>query len=100
MARYLVMETLDDVEAVYGELETAARGIAGLAWLGCRMELKGVYGSRFVVRTRTKCLKWVRAAAASLGRPVITVRVTGSARKAKALAKSLKPLYVQSGSLD
>ncbi len=103
MARYLIMETLDDVETVYGgELEAAAQGIAGLAWLGgCRMELKGgVYGNRFVVRTRTKCIKWVRAAAASLGRPVVTVRVTGSARKAEALAKSLKPLYAPGKLLD
>lgn len=96
MARYLVIETLGDADLVYRKLEDAVRRMAGISWLGCSMELNGVHGKRLVIRTRTKCVKWVRAALATLDEASITLRATGSARKAEALAKSLKPVYPQS----
>jgi RNase P/RNase MRP subunit POP5 len=94
LARYIVIETLDDVNAVYREIEETARSIAGINWLRCGMELKATYKNRLIIRTRTKCVKWVRAAIASLRNAAITLRVTGSMRKAEALALSLRPLYI------
>lgn len=94
MARYLVIETLDDVNAVYREIEEAAKSIAGINWLRCGMELKATYKNRLIIRINTKCIKWVRAAVASLRSTAVTLRVTGSMRKAEALALSLRPLYI------
>ncbi len=94
MARYLVIETLDDVNAVYREIEETAKSIAGINWLRCGMELKATYKNRLIIRTNTKCIKWVRAAVASLRSTAVTLRVTGSMRKAEALVLSLRPLYI------
>lgn len=96
MARYMVLEFINDMDMrqVYEALITKAREIAGLSWErnGCYIEPIFMVKNRLVVKVPNECLTWIRAAMVLID-GVISVKVTGTARKAKAQALSIKPIF-------
>ncbi len=94
MARYIVIEAIEEVDLgrLYADIVVKARELAGLAWVGCVVEPVFIHGRRLVVRVNEECLKWVRASMVFID-GAVTVKVTGTLRKAKAQALSIPPIF-------
>lgn len=96
MPRYMIIEarSKDALPQVYRELVIKTRGIAGINWDSNRCYALPVfiYANRIVVKVPTNCIKWFRAAMISIDY-AITIRVTGTAKKAKAQALSIPSIF-------
>jgi len=100
MARYVVVEICpeDLAEKVVNELQNLFRAILGLRVINGSLVVIERVRNRYVLRVTTRLLSYLRAAVFLLrevdGKKVaiVTVRVPGSVRKARAHAHSIPPL--------
>lgn len=96
MPRYMVIEArgVDLLPQLYRELIIKARDLAGVDWdsKGCYAVPIFIHANRLVIKVPTSCITWFRSAMLSIDYAV-TVRVTGTARKAKAQALSIPPIF-------
>ncbi|WP_291767781.1 hypothetical protein [Caldivirga sp. UBA161] len=97
MPRYMIIEARSKatLPQAYRDLVIKARGIAGINWdsNGCYAIPIFLYANRIVVKVPTNCIEWFRAAMLSIDYAV-TVKVTGTAKKAKAQALSIPSIYI------
>ena len=96
MSRYMIIEarSRDALPQAYRDLIIKARWIAGVNWDSnkCYALPIFLYANRIVIRVPTNCTEWFRAAMVSVDY-AITVRVTGTAKKAKAQALSIPSIF-------
>ena len=96
MPRYMIIEARnrDALPQAYRDLVIKARGIAGINWDSnkCYAFPIFLYANRIVVKVPSSCIAWFRAAMISIDY-AITVRVTGTAKKAKAQALSIPSVF-------
>lgn len=101
MSRYLIIdvEPAEYVDRIIEEYVGTVKRLAGLDALGYSIEVVARYEGRFIIRVHNELLKYARAAVAVMrdidGSPVglITVKVTGTRRRAVAIASSLRRIY-------
>lgn len=97
MPRYMVIEarSAELLPQLYRDLIIRAKNLAGVSWdsNGCYALPIFIYESRIIIKVPKACIKWFRAAMLSIDYAV-TIRVTGTARKAKAQALSIPFVFL------
>ncbi|ABW01609.1 hypothetical protein [Caldivirga maquilingensis] len=96
MPRYIIIEakSRDTLPQVYRDLVIKARGIAGINWDSSKCYALPIllHANRIVIKVPSNCIAWFRAAMVSIDYAV-TIRVTGTAKKAKAQALSIPSVF-------